>query len=81
VAGRPRGWPVGRPSASHMDGRSAVHLLQTDFVKLVEAPLCPYKAPLWQKTEHTPHFGDCTCKALILSIVARRNLVGKVARL
>jgi hypothetical protein len=30
---------------------------------------------------HTPHFRDSTCKALILSVVARRNLVGRVARL
>jgi hypothetical protein len=30
---------------------------------------------------HTPHFGDSTCKALILTVVARRSLVGRVARL
>jgi hypothetical protein len=29
----------------HMDGRPAVHLLQTNFVKSMEAPLCPYKSP------------------------------------
>jgi hypothetical protein len=30
---------------------------------------------------HTPHFGDSTCKALILSVVARRSLVSRVVRL
>jgi hypothetical protein len=30
---------------------------------------------------HTPHFGDSTCKALFLSVVARRSLVGRVVRL
>jgi hypothetical protein len=30
---------------------------------------------------HTPHFGDFTYKAPILSVVARRSLVGRVARL
>jgi hypothetical protein len=30
---------------------------------------------------HTPHFRYSTCKALILSVVARRSLVGRVARL
>jgi hypothetical protein len=30
---------------------------------------------------HTPLHGNSTCKALILHVVARRSLVGKVARL
>jgi hypothetical protein len=30
---------------------------------------------------HTPHFGDSTCKTLILSVVASCSLVGRVARL
>jgi hypothetical protein len=30
---------------------------------------------------HTTHFGNCTCKALILSVVARHSLVRRVARL
>jgi hypothetical protein len=30
---------------------------------------------------HTPHFVDSTCKALILSVVAKRSLVGRVVRL
>jgi hypothetical protein len=28
-----------------MASRAAIHLLQTDFVKSVEAPLYPYKSP------------------------------------
>jgi hypothetical protein len=69
-------WP-----ADHVDGRPAIHLFQTDFVEKVEAPICPYKAPLRLKIEHTPHFGDSTCKAPILSVVAIHSLVGRVVRL
>jgi hypothetical protein len=29
-------------SAGHVDGRSAIHHLQTDSIKSVEAPLYPY---------------------------------------
>jgi hypothetical protein len=42
-------WPTG-----HVDGQSAVHLLQTDLAKSVETPLCPYISPLQLKTQqHT----------------------------
>jgi hypothetical protein len=42
----------------------------------------PYKYPLLVKVDtHTPHFGDSTCKALFLSVVARPRLVRRVARL
>jgi hypothetical protein len=30
---------------------------------------------------HTPYFGDSTCTALILCVVARHSLVGRVASL
>jgi hypothetical protein len=30
--------------------------------------------------KYTPHFGDSTCKAPILSVVGRRSLVRRVAR-
>jgi hypothetical protein len=33
-------WP-----ADHVDGRSTIHLLQTDLAKSVETPLCPYISP------------------------------------
>jgi hypothetical protein len=38
-------------------------------------------SPTVKMRGHTPHFGDSTCKALILSVVARHSLVGRVARL
>jgi hypothetical protein len=44
-------------------------------------PSAPIKAPLLLKIEHTPHFGYSSCKALILSVVARRSLVSRVVRL
>jgi hypothetical protein len=37
--------------ASHVDGRSAIHLLQTDLAMSVETPLCPYIGPLRLKTQ------------------------------
>jgi hypothetical protein len=60
--------PPGWPSTWF--GRSATTWCQSDFSKLVELP-----------DGHTPHFRDSTCKALILSIVARRSLVRRVAGL
>jgi hypothetical protein len=42
----------------------------------------PYKYPLLVNVDtHTPHFGDSTCKAPILSVVARRRLVRRVVML
>jgi hypothetical protein len=49
-------------------------------VELLQGPINT-PSPYWWKLEDTPHFGDSTCKTLILSVVARRSLVGKVARL
>jgi hypothetical protein len=69
-------------SASHMDGRPTVHLLQTNLVKSVQAPLYVYKRLLTMKVDtHTPYFGDFTCKAPILNVVARHSIVRRVARL
>jgi hypothetical protein len=77
VNGTREEWP-----ASNVNGRPKVHILQTDLVKLVQAPLCLYKRLLMMKVDtHTPHLGDSTCKDLILSVVARRSLVGREARL
>jgi hypothetical protein len=50
----------------------------------VELPHGSINTPLPVKVNthtHTQHFGDFTCKALFLSVVARRSLVGRVARL
>jgi hypothetical protein len=83
---RPRQWrklveatPPGRLAT--WLGRLATTWRQTDFSKLVELPHGPINTPLRWKWEHTPHFRDYTCKALILSVVDRRSLVGRVARL
>jgi hypothetical protein len=32
-------------STGHVDGRPAIHLLQTDLAKSVETPLSPYISP------------------------------------
>jgi hypothetical protein len=42
--------------ASHVDGRLAVHHLQTDSIKLVEATLYPYKRILTVEFTHTTLF-------------------------
>jgi hypothetical protein len=42
--------------AGHMDGRTAIHHLQTNLIKLVEAPLYPYiRIPMIEFT-HTTFF-------------------------
>jgi hypothetical protein len=70
-------------------GRSATWLVQpattwrvTASAKLVELPHGPINTPLPLKVDtHTPHFRDSTCKAVIISAVARRSLVGRVVML
>jgi hypothetical protein len=58
------------------------HLAPNQLLQVSGAPPWPYKyAPIVEMRRHIPHFGDSTCKALILSVVARRSLVGAVARL
>jgi hypothetical protein len=46
-------WSVG-----HVDGRPAVHLLQTDLAKSVETPLCPYMSP--PMTEDSTTHSTCS---------------------
>jgi hypothetical protein len=83
----PRRWrksveaaPLGQPTT--WLGYPATTWHQTDLSKSVELPHGPINTPpptvemRWQAT-----FGDSTCKALILSAVARYSLVGRVARL
>jgi hypothetical protein len=41
-------------SAGHVDGRPAIHHLQTDLIKFVEAPLYPYiRIPMVEFTHTT----------------------------
>jgi hypothetical protein len=53
----------------------------TALAKSVELPHSPINTPLRWKSEHTSLHENSTCKALILSVVARRSLVRRVARL
>jgi hypothetical protein len=66
----PPGWPADRQLASYCLGQVG------------GAPQRPnkYPPPVEIRT-HTPDFGNSTCKALILSVVARCSLVGRVVRL
>jgi hypothetical protein len=71
VGGGQTHWPADR------------HLVSYRLSQVGGAPPCPYKYPPTSESRHThtPHFGDCTCKATILSVVARRSHVRRVARL
>jgi hypothetical protein len=72
--------PPGRPTT--WLGRLATTWHQTDLSKSVELPHGPINTPPpYGGNEKTPYFRDSTCKALILSVVARRSLVGRVVRL
>jgi hypothetical protein len=56
----------------------------TASAKSVELPHGPINNPLPVKIDthtHTPHFGDSTCKAPILTVIARHRLVGRVVNL
>jgi hypothetical protein len=72
----PPDWPatwLDRPTATWRVTASA---------KLVELSHSPINTPSGEnQNTHTPLHGNSTCKALILSVVARRSLVGRVARL
>jgi hypothetical protein len=72
--------PLDRPAT--WLGSPATTWHQTNFSKLVEVSFTPINTPLMVKVDtHTPHFGNSTCKALILSVVARHSLVERVVRL
>jgi hypothetical protein len=79
VGGAQTHWP-----AKHMARPAGHHLVSYRSAKSVELPHGPINTPLPVKVNthtHTPHFGDSTFKALFLSVVARRSLVGRVVRL
>jgi hypothetical protein len=63
-------WPIGH------------HLAPNRLLHVGGALPWPYKYPpkVEMRTD-TPHFGDSTYKPLILSVVDRHSLVGRVVRL
>jgi hypothetical protein len=78
--GRPRRWRKSVETKPH--GRSATTWRVTDLIKSVIPPWTPINIRIQVEIRtHTPHFGYFTCKAPILSVVARHSLVGRVARL
>jgi hypothetical protein len=59
--------------AGHVDGRSTVHLLQTDLAKSVETPLYPYISPPTAKDSTT----QTTCSSLLVNVRFSSSSVGK----
>jgi hypothetical protein len=59
------------------------HLVSYHLSQVSGAPPWPYNYPPTGESRHThtPYFGDSTCKAPILIVVARGRLVRRVARL
>jgi hypothetical protein len=66
----------------HMAWPADHHLAPNRLLQVDGANPQLYKYPYsGNERTHTPHFGDSTCKASILSVVARRSFIGRVARL
>jgi hypothetical protein len=78
--GQGRGNRSTRP-AGHVARSDCHHLPSYRLIQVGGTPPRPYKCPLVEIRTHTPLLGNSTCKALILRVVARRSLVGRVARL
>jgi hypothetical protein len=70
-------------SAGHVAWLAGHHLAPNQLLQVGGAPPWPYKyPPMVEMRRHTTHFGDSTCKApILLSVVARHSLVGRVTRL
>jgi hypothetical protein len=51
ASGNREEWPAG-----HLDGRPTIHHLQTDIIKMVEAPLYPYIRVLMVEFAHNTLF-------------------------
>jgi hypothetical protein len=68
--------------AGHVARPAGQHLVSYRLSQVGGAPPQPYKYPPPVEIRiHTPLHENSTCKALILSVVARRCLVGRVVRL
>jgi hypothetical protein len=77
---RPKQWRKSVEAEPH--GRLATTWRVTDLTKSVTPPWTLINTPLPVKIRtHTPYFGDFICKASILSVVAKRSLVGRVVKL
>jgi hypothetical protein len=77
VGGGRTHWPAG-----HVAWPPDHHLASYRLGQVDGAPPRPYKYPLPVEIRtHTSYFGDSTCKALILIVVARHRLVGRVVKL
>jgi hypothetical protein len=87
--GRPRQWRRSMEAEPHgwlatWLGRLATTWQVIDITKSVTPPWTPINTPLSVEIRthtHTPHFGDSTCKASILTVVARHSLVRRMATL
>jgi hypothetical protein len=69
--------------ADHVAGPAGHHLVSY-WLNQVSNPsldLYKYLSTGGNHNTHTPHFGDSTCKAPILYVVARCSLIGRVTRL
>jgi hypothetical protein len=76
VSGGQITWPTG-----HMARLASHHLVSHRLNQVDNPSLDPYKYPSTSGNQNAPHFGDSTCKAPILSVVARHSLVSRMTRL
>jgi hypothetical protein len=68
-------------STGHVAWLAGHHLVSYRLNQVVNPSLDPDKSSSIGGNQNTPNLGDSTCKAPILSVVARRSLVGRVVRL
>jgi hypothetical protein len=66
--------------AGHVARLAAATWKVTASAKSVELPHDPINTPPVEIRTYTPLLGNSTCKTLILSVVARHSLVGRVER-
>jgi hypothetical protein len=68
--------------ADHVAWLASHHMVPNRLLQVSGAPPLPYKyPPMVEMRGHTPHFGYFTCKAPILSVVARCSLARRAVRL
>jgi hypothetical protein len=73
---------VEKGGGSHSTRQAGRHMVSYHLGQVGGAPPRPYKyPPPVEIGRHTPLIGNFTYKALILSVLARCSLVGRVAKL